>query len=211
VVGFMAILAINEQHWREAMLWLVLALVIDGLDGSLARIFRVGEVLPYMDGKTIDYVIDFATYAIIPAYFFYEANLVAEIWKLPCTALILLVSALYYGKEGMVTDDLYFLGFPVLWNMVVFYLLFVFPFGSTGNIIMVVFFAILHFVPVKFVYPSQGKRFRRLSIGVTILFIATLAAILWFYPERHFWLTAMAYLTAGYYGLMAIYNTWIEK
>jgi len=28
VVGFMAILAINEQHWREAMLWLVLALVI---------------------------------------------------------------------------------------------------------------------------------------------------------------------------------------
>ncbi|MEM9824029.1 MAG: hypothetical protein AAF985_23290, partial [Bacteroidota bacterium] len=182
----------------------------DGLDGSLARVFKVGEVLPYMNGKTIDYVIDFATYAIIPAYFFYEAHLVAEAWRLPCTALILLVSALYYGKEGMVTDDLYFLGFPVLWNMVVFYLLFVFPFGSTGNIMMVIFFAVLHFVPVKFVYPSQGRRFRRLSIAITIVFIATLAAILWFYPVRHWWLTLLAYLTAGYYASMAIYNTWIE-
>ncbi|MEM9820270.1 MAG: CDP-alcohol phosphatidyltransferase family protein, partial [Bacteroidota bacterium] len=62
VAGFMAILAINHQNWREAMLWLVLCLVIDGLDGSLARVFKVGEVLPYMNGKTIDYVIDFATY-----------------------------------------------------------------------------------------------------------------------------------------------------
>ena len=206
----MSILAINAQDWRQAMLWLVLCLIIDELDGSLARVFRVKEVLPYMDGKTIDYVIDFATYAIIPAYFFYEAHLVSEAWRLPCTAIILLVSALYYGKQGMVTDDLYFLGFPVLWNMVVFYLLFVFPFESTGNVVLVFFFAILHFLPIKFVYPSQGRRFRRLSIGVTIVFIATLAAILWFYPQRIFWLTLLAYLTAGYYALMAIYNTWIE-
>lgn len=206
----MAILAINNQNWREAMLWLVLCLVIDGVDGALARMFRVQEVLPYMDGKTIDYVIDFATYAIIPAYLFHEADLVSEAWRLPCTSIILLVSALYYGKEGMVSDDMYFMGFPVLWNMVVFYQLFVFPFDSTGNILTVFFFAILHFLPIKFVYPSQGKRFRWLSIVVTVFFIATLAAILWFYPEKLFWLTAMAYLTAGYYALMAIYNTWIE-
>jgi len=207
VAGFMAILAINEKDWRAAMLWLVLCLIIDGVDGTFARIFKVKEVLPYMDGKTIDYVIDFATYAIIPAYFFYEADLVSEIWRMPCTAIILLVSALYYGKTGMVSDDMYFIGFPVLWNMVVFYLVFVSaPF--TG--IIVLFFAMLHFAPVKFVYPSQATKFKKLTIAVTVVFIATLALILLVYPTHYWGLTLSAWLCAAYYGGMAVYNTWIE-
>ena len=89
--GFMAILAINHHNWRSAMFWLLACLIIDGIDGTFARMFRVKEVLPYMDGKTIDYVIDFATYAIIPAYFFYESELVTADWRLPLTFLILMV------------------------------------------------------------------------------------------------------------------------
>ena len=118
--GFMAILAINEKDWRTTMFWLLACLVIDGIDGTFARLLKVKEVLPFMDGKMMDYVIDFATYAIIPAYFFYETELVTANWKLPLTFLILLVSALYYGKVGMVSVDNYFMGFPVLWNMVIF-------------------------------------------------------------------------------------------
>ncbi len=211
VSGFMAILAINEQDWRSAMLWLVLCLIIDGIDGTFARLFRVKEVLPYINGQTIDYVIDFATYAIIPAYFFYEAQLVNETWRLPCTSLILLVSALYYGKEGMVSDDMYFVGFPVMWNMVVLYMVFVVDLSPFLNALAILFFAILHFVPIKFVYPSQAKSFRKLTLSVTVIFILTLVGILWFYPERKYWLIVSAVLTAGYYALMAIYNTWIEE
>jgi len=211
VAGFMAILAINEQAWRGAMLWLVVALVIDGIDGTFARIFSVKEVLPDMNGKTMDYIIDFATYAIIPAYFFHQSELVDPDFRLPCTILILLVSALYYSKEGMVSDDYYFIGFPVLWNMVVFYSLFVFNFSSLGNILFILFFATLHFVPIKFVYPSRVKHFRRLTLAVTIILILDFGVILWFYPEKYFWLTLVAILAAGYYGVMAIYNTWWEE
>ena len=57
VAGFMAILAINEKEWRVAMLWLVACLVIDGVDGTFARLFKVKEVLPEIDGKIIDYVV----------------------------------------------------------------------------------------------------------------------------------------------------------
>ena len=210
VAGFMAILAVNEKDWRTAMLWLMACLLIDAVDGTFARLFRVKEVLPYMDGKTIDYVIDFATYAIIPAYFFHEAELVSENWRLPCTAIILLVSALYYGKEGMVSDDMYFVGFPVMWNMVVLYMLFVFQLSPTANAIAIIFFAILHFVPIKFAYPSQASKFKIPTIIVSIIFITTLVAILWFYPNRNPWLTGSAIFTAGYYGLLAIYNTWLE-
>jgi Phosphatidylserine synthase len=211
VAGFMAILAINEQAWCGAMLWLVVALVIDGIDGTFARIFRVQEVLPNMNGKTMDYIIYFATYAIIPAYFFHQSGLVDSDFRLPCTILILLVSALYYSKEGMVSDDYYFIGFPVLWNMVVFYSFFVFQFSSIGNILFIVFFAILHFVPIKFVYPSRVKHFRRLTLAVTIILILDFGVILWFYPEKYFWLTLIAIFSAIYYGVMAIYNTWWEE
>ena len=211
VAGFMAILAINESQWREAMLWLLVCLVIDGVDGTFARLFKVKEVLPHMDGKTIDYVIDFATYAIIPAYFFHQAELVNEDWALPCTAIILLVSAIYYGKDGMVSNDMYFVGFPVLWNMVVFFMFFVFNFSSTGNVILIITFAILHFVPIKFVYPSQGQRFKKLTIFNTVIFIAASVATLYIYPKKNFWLSSSVIATGVYYGLMAIYNTWIEE
>jgi len=211
VAGFMAILAINEKEWRVAMLWLVACLVIDGVDGTFARLFKVKEVLPEIDGKIIDYVIDFATYAIIPAYFFHEAHLVDHEWNLLCTSVILLVSAVYYGKTGMVTDDMYFLGFPVLWNMVVFFLFFVVDFSSTWNIFFILFFAALHFAPIKFVYPSQASSFKNLTLINTIVFISSCIAILWLYPERNnLWIACIS-ISTGYYALMAIYNTWIEK
>lgn len=209
VAGFMAILAIQEKDFRVAALWLVVALIIDGIDGTFARMANVKKVLPHMDGQTIDYVIDFATYAIIPAYFFHESNLVAEELRLPLSALILLVSAIYYGKTGMVTDDYYFLGFPVLWNMVVVCHFFLLDFSQTWNAVFIILYAILHFVPIKFVYPSRAPRWQGWTIGNTVLFIGSLAAAIWFYPEKNDWLTWAGYLSIGYYAGAAIYDTWV--
>ncbi|MEL6922872.1 MAG: CDP-alcohol phosphatidyltransferase family protein [Bacteroidota bacterium] len=208
VAGFMAILAINRSDWKTAMLWLVAALVIDGIDGTFARLFKVKEILPDTDGKTIDYVVDFANYAIIPSYMFYMAGLAPEPWLLPCVAIILLVSAVYYGIEGMVSEDMYFVGFPVLWNMVLFYLLFVWQLPPLGNVLAIIVFAVLHFIPIKFVYPSQASRFKWPTLINTVLFILTLIAILLYYPSRQWWLTLLAYLTAAYYAVMAVYDTW---
>ncbi len=211
IAGFLAILAIKDHDWRTAMFWLIVALVIDGIDGTFARIFKTKEVLPSMDGKTIDYVIDFATYAIIPAFMFYEAALVPEVWNFPLTALILLISALYYGKTGMVSYDNYFIGFPVLWNMVLYYYIFVTDYEPMTYVILTIIFAILHFVPIKFVYPSQGTKYRIPTIINTVLFIATLAMMVFYYPERPLWLLILAYGTAAYYAWMGVFNTWIEK
>ena len=68
LAGFMGLLAAIEGDYRAAMLWMLATLVIDGVDGTFARMARVGEVLPEVSGKTIDYVIDFFTYCILPAY-----------------------------------------------------------------------------------------------------------------------------------------------
>lgn len=207
LAGFMAILAINAKNWRGAMGWLFVALLIDGIDGTFARKFKVAEVLPYINGKTIDYVVDFATYAIIPAYFFYLAELVNPLWNLPLTFLILLVSVIYYGKEGMVSADFYFIGFPVMWNVVVFFLIFVFSLNAPGNAAIIIIFSILHFVPVKFAYPSRATRLKTLTIIFTGIILLTMPLIVWFYPNVPSWLKWVATGCLVYFGVLAVVDT----
>ncbi|MCB0706284.1 MAG: hypothetical protein KDC34_13290 [Saprospiraceae bacterium] len=211
LAGFMAILAIVDHEWQEAAYWLLAALLIDGVDGTFARMARVREVLPNVDGKSIDYVIDFANYAIIPAFFLYESNLIFIPWNEIAVGLILLVSALYYGLDGMVSEDQYFVGFPVMWNMVVLFQVFVFQVGSALNFSLVVLFAILHFVPVKFAYPSQNKHSKVPTILVTIFFIASLLAAIYYYPTPPVWCKILAVLTVAYYAGLAVYDTFFRK
>ncbi len=207
LAGFMAILAINAKNWRVAMVWLFVALVIDGVDGTFARKFRTKKVLPNIDGKTMDYVIDFANYAIIPAYFFYNAELVYTAWNLPLTFLILLVSVIYYGKEGMVSDDYYFVGFPVMWNVVVFFLIFIFSLNKLGNAAIIVIFSIMHFLPIKFAYPSRATRLKTLTIIFTAIILLSIPLSIWFYPNVPVWLKWITIGSLAYFGLLAIVDT----
>lgn len=176
--GFMAVVAISQHQFSVAFYWLAAALVIDGVDGTFARLFKVKEVLPHVDGKMMDYVVDFANYALIPAYFIYECGwmvegsyqyLLPEEVRLLAVAIILIVSVIYYGLSGMVTTDFYFVGFPVMWNAVAFYLFFVLKSSEWVNFGLILFFAAAHFMPIKVVYPSRTKRFMVLNILSTVL------------------------------------------
>ncbi len=211
LAGFMSILAISEKNWRAAMAWLLVALVIDGTDGTFARQLKTTNVLPFMNSKHIDYVVDFTNYAVIPAYFFYAAGLVPTEWNLPLTFLILLVSAVYYGIEEMVSDDFNFVGFPVMWNMVVFYLIFVFSFGEWGNAAIVVTFSIMHFVPIKFAYPSRAKRLKFVTIAFTTVLLIVMPIIVWFYPNVPDWLKWIAIMCLAYFGVLAILDTFFNN
>lgn len=207
LAGFMAILAINAKNWREAMAWLLVALVIDGTDGTFARQLKTTDVLPFMNSKNIDYVVDFTNYAVIPAYFFYAAELVPSNWNLPLTFLILLVSAIYYGIEEMVSDDFNFIGFPVMWNAVVFYLIFVFSLSQIGNAAIIVIFSILHFIPIKFAYPSRAMRLKILTIAFTAILLIIMPIIVWFYPNVPKYLKWIANICLAYFGILAVLDT----
>ena len=208
VAGFMALLATHEHDLRQAMFWLILAFIIDGVDGTLARRFRVKEVLPYMDGKTIDYVVDFFNFAIVPAYMFYVSGLVPSAWSLPLTSIILLVSAVYYGKTGMVSEDNYFIGFPVLWNIVVYFLIFIFAWPAWLNAFTIIFFAIAHFVPLKYIYPSQAQRWQLASSIIAALFFILMCITVYYYPERHFWLSTLSVLAWFYFATLTFLEQW---
>lgn len=180
---FMALVETGMEDFRAAMLWLLAAQIIDGVDGTLARRYRVEEVLPQMSGKSIDFVIDFSGYAVVPAYMMYQADLMPDLLGLLVALLIVLTSAIYYGKAGMVTNDLYFKGFPVMWNMVAFYLIFIFAFPASLNVAVIVVLIIMQFVPVKFAYPSLTRRWMPATLIITAVFLISVTGLLWYYPN----------------------------
>lgn len=210
IFAFLALLAIEQRDFRQAMIWLMVTLVIDGIDGTFARLFRVREVLPNVDGKTIDYVIDFFTYAILPAYFAYHALGIPAPWDFISVSVILLVSAVYYGKEGMVSaDGRNFIGFPVMWNVVVFVQYFVLTtWPPAAHIAFILFFAVLHFVPVHFAYPSRSVRFRWLTWLVTLIVIGTMLWILWIYPRENNLARYLLLVGVLYFAGLAVIETW---
>jgi len=208
VAAFLALIATNNHDWRTAMFWLIVALVVDGVDGTIARYFEVKKNLPFIDGQNIDYVVDFVNYAFVPAYMFYEAGFVSDFWNLPLTCLILLVSALYYGRKKMVTDDNYFIGFPVLWNLTLFYFLFVTDYESIHYIWITILLAVLHFIPIKMAYPSRNNKMRIPSILMFSLFVVVMSFSVFCYPSKILWAQIGAYAVLIYFSLLALYDTY---
>ena len=92
IVGLLALVAIVDRDWRAALLWLFIAVLIDTVDGTLARIVQVKQVLPDVDGRMLDYVIDFFNDVLLPTIFLYEAGLLPSSIRLVCCGAILLVS-----------------------------------------------------------------------------------------------------------------------
>ncbi|WP_116124974.1 CDP-alcohol phosphatidyltransferase family protein [Lewinella sp. IMCC34183] len=209
LAAFMGLLAVSAGEYRLAMLWILISLVIDGVDGTFARLARVEEVLPRVSGKQIDYVIDFFSYAILPAYFFYAAIDLAYWPRLLCTFAMLLSGALYYGLEGMVSaDGKHFVGFPVMWNMVVYLLVFVTP-GLPGWALVgiVLAFALMHFLPILFAYPSRGGRWWVATLLATVAFISSAVFNVWYYPEPSPLWRAVCGVSVAYYALLAAVDT----
>ena len=172
VLGFLAIISIFNNDLVGAFLWLGLALLIDGIDGSLARKIGVLDKTPNIDGSTLDNVIDYLNYVIIPALMIYWFQMVPNGWEIILPAGMFAVSLYTFANINMKTNDYYFSGFPAVWNIVVlyFYILNTHP---IINVIIILLLFIFTFIPIKFVHPLRVKKIRNLTIFCTVLWSGT--------------------------------------
>jgi len=167
VFGFFAVVAISRKEFVEAYYFLAAAFFVDGIDGTLARKLKVASVLPFMDGSLMDDVIDFSNDVVIPCFFIYSCGryiddsfqlFFSEGLREVVVIAVLMVSTLYYGKRNMISEEMYFNGFPSLWNFVFFYLFFIFDFSELVNLAVVLLVALAHFPFFKFPYVSRAIR-----------------------------------------------------
>ena len=87
VLAFLALLAIQDREWRLALLWLMAALAIDSVDGTLARRLQVKARVPGIDGDTLDLIVDYLNYVFVPTVLIWRAELVPAALALPLAAL----------------------------------------------------------------------------------------------------------------------------
>ena len=78
VCGMLGIIAVSDNQPREAILWLAVAMVLDGIDGPAARAWCVRENVPRIDGYTLDLIIDFVTCIVIPVIFLHQFHMLPE-------------------------------------------------------------------------------------------------------------------------------------
>jgi len=169
--AFMALMAAVSAQWPRMFLWLGLAVIIDGVDGTFARRLRVAEVLPRWSGELLDFVVDYATYVFVPAYAIAAGGLLPQSAALLLGVVIAVTGALYFADRAMKTPDSYFRGFPALWNVAAFYLFLLKPAPWLGAIAILAL-AAATFAPIHFVHPVRVPRWRKLNLAALLLWAA---------------------------------------
>lgn len=184
VCGMFGLIAVADGDAREAITWLAVAMVLDGVDGPVARAWAVRENVPRIDGYSLDLIVDFVTCVVIPVLFLHRFAMLPEGWSLLVGAFVLLTSALWMSRTDQMTDDNFFNGFPCEWNMVVPTLFLLdSPAWITG--LVCVALALTQLTNWKFVHPMRVVHLRPLTVTVTVCWLTLLLMATADLPQRN--------------------------
>ena len=170
VLSMLALLAAGEGNWGLMFLWLLVALIVDGVDGPLARRYDTARNWPNYDGRLLDLIIDYLTYVFVPAYALFKSDLLPGWPGWLAIIAITYSSVLYFADTRMKTKDNSFAGFPSCWNMVVLVLFALRP-GDEVTLAVVVILAVLMFTNLKFVHPVRTARWRAVTLPMAMLWV----------------------------------------
>jgi phosphatidylcholine synthase len=205
-LGVWAVFAAIDGDFRLAWLLVAVTVFIDATDGVLARAVKVWDVLPWVDGRRLDDIVDYFGWVIVPAMLLVLAGL------LPAWAIILpLVSSGYgFAQTQAKTDDDYFLGFPSYWSLIGFYL-YVFQTSVAFNIALILFLSVLVFIPIRFPYPTKTRPFRPLTLACGSIWGVMMLVLLFTLPNPVMWVAWLSLLMVPYYLLLTAWLWWQRR
>jgi phosphatidylcholine synthase len=164
-IALLALLEAVREHWAAMFWWLWAALLIDALDGPIARRLDVVRLQPNWSGEVLDLVVDFVTYVFVPAYAITASGLVLPL-AAPLLGIGVAVSgALYFADRRMKSADNHFRGFPGLWNVAAFYLFLLHPAPAISSLAVIVLI-VATFAPFHVVHPVRVVRLRWLTLSL---------------------------------------------
>ena len=207
VWGFLTLLAIWEQNFKLAIVYVIVAMFVDGFDGILARWLDVKTYAKGIDGGLMDNIIDYLNYVVVAALLLIKVpNLMPLGFEMAAAISILLTSAYQFSQTDAKTDNdsFFFKGFPSLWNFLVVYMMLV-GLNAWINFAALVICNILVFVPVKYLYPTRSTRLRRLTLGFTYLYGAIGVWGLLQYPDVPDWVAPASFVYVAYYALLSFF------
>jgi phosphatidylcholine synthase len=203
VWGFLAVLAVFDHDWESMILWMIVAMFVDGFDGLLARWADVKTYAKGIDGALLDNILDYLNYVFVPALFLMEADVLPYNMRLIGACSILLTSAYQFTQTDAKTDDHHFKGFPSYWNIVVLYMLML-NLPQWVNFGFLMLFNVMVFIPIKYIYPSRNSYLRKLTLGLTYLYGAIGIWGLIQYPNQPEWIVWASFIYVVYYLVLSL-------
>jgi phosphatidylcholine synthase len=201
--GFLAVLAIFAHDWKSMIVWMIIAMLVDGFDGMLARWADVKTYAKGIDGALLDNILDYLNYVVVPALFLMQADILPYGLQMAGAFSILITSAYQFTQTDAKTDDHHFKGFPSYWNVMALYMLLM-NLPQWVNFGFLVAFNILVFVPIKYIYPSRNSYLRNLTLGLTYLYGAIGIWGLLLYPHTPQWIVWASFAYVGYYFVLSL-------
>ncbi|MEW6286182.1 MAG: CDP-alcohol phosphatidyltransferase family protein, partial [Chloroflexota bacterium] len=199
--------AIWEGNIKLALLYIIIAMFVDGFDGILARWFDVKTHARWIDGGLMDNIIDYLNYVVVASLLLVRVpNLMPEGLELAAALSILLTSAFQFSQVEAKTDEqsYFFKGFPSVWNFLALYMMLL-GLNPWVNFAALVICNILIFVPVKYLYPTRNNRLRRLTLALTYLYGALGVWGLLQYPDVPEWVAPVSFVYVAYYAVMSFF------
>lgn len=210
-LGFAALLAAIGGQFSEMYAWLGAALLVDAVDGSLARRYRVEETAPHIDGVILDLIVDFLTYVVVPLVALWRSALLPPPLASLVPCVVCAASALYFADRRIKTHDLWFRGFPAIWNVLMVYMLVLRP-GPLLSTFIIIVFVCWMFAPVPFIHPVRVVRLRRLTMTLTIMWCAAvIAAMIEGLPEAGFLTRAVLIVVGVYYIVLPLFRNFPKQ
>lgn len=167
-LGLAQLEALSRADAAQFLLYNLIAVFIDGSDGTLARKLRVKEVVPF-DGALLDNIADFLTYVFLPAAAFVALGLLPGAYK--WVAIAPVVSSGYQFCQATAKTEESFVGFPSYWNLVLLYLLVLQP-APWVTAAVLVLLSVLVFVPIHYLYPSRTPWMKRWTVSLGLIWFA---------------------------------------
>ena len=215
VAAFLAVAELlgEAPDERVVFAWLVVAVLIDAVDGTLARAWDVKRLVPEINGRTIDDIVDYLTFTFVPLLLVWRMGwvpftpgILGAVWIAPAIVASLLGFAHIGAKDEAAG---YFRGFPSYWNIAAFYggLAF-YGFGEAGqwlNGIVLLLLAALTVSPVRFLYPNLTPRPWKAPVMLGALaWLALLLGMLLIYRRVPAWVVAVSLIYPVFYATLSI-------
>ncbi len=180
--GLLALQAVIDNNVRGALLWLLVCQVLDGLDGPIARKIDVVFNAPRVDGYVLDLIVDYVTCVVVPVALMVRLNMLPSEFQTLIAAMVLLLSALWFARTDIETEDNWFNGFPAVWNLAVPTFL-IFDLSQQQTAVLTVLLAVSQLTNIKFPHLVRVVKWRRVTLPFGIIYTLTLLILSWNYSN----------------------------
>lgn len=172
--GFFSIIAILQNNILLSAQLLLLAVIFDAMDGTLARLFNRGNVEHDVFGETIDSLSDMVSFGVAPAVIIYM--LTGQLYLLIASALIVICGILRLSRYNTISaftdaSTTTFIGLPI---PVTAFILAAFMLSSYNPILL---FIVMIILSILMVTDMEYPKIKEIPIIVIVLLLMIMAAI----------------------------------